>query len=67
VIESSYSDKTLVIKVINSGELKYEPVESGIGISNTKKRLAILFGANGHFQIEQNGEFVISTITITYK
>lgn len=67
LIESTFEDNTLVIKVINSGSLKLESNENGIGISNTKKRLAILFGAKGHFKIEQNGEFVVSTITITYK
>lgn len=44
-IETIVKDDTLIIKIINSGQLlEKEVAESGFGIKNTKQRLQLLYG-----------------------
>ncbi|NOQ72566.1 MAG: hypothetical protein GQ574_11220 [Crocinitomix sp.] len=66
VITKKMAD-TLEITVSNSGQLTSADSEAGIGISNTKKRLAILYGKDAHFSIQQIDDEVVVKINITYK
>jgi hypothetical protein len=58
---------TLKITISNSGELGAAKSEVGIGISNTKKRLEILYGKDASFSIDQIDDEVVVKINITYK
>jgi LytS/YehU family sensor histidine kinase len=58
---------TLSITVRNSGQLNSSLDEAGIGISNTKKRLEILYGKDASFSINQIDDEVVVKINITYK
>ncbi len=60
-------ENTLEITVSNSGLLKIDQKEEGIGISNTKKRLEILYGKDASFSIDQVDDEVVVKINITYK
>ena len=60
-------ENTLEITVSNSGLLKIDQKEEGIGISNTKKRLEILYGKDASFSINQVDDEVVVKINITYK
>jgi len=60
-------ENTLEITVSNSGLLKIDQKEEGIGISNTKKRLEILYGKDASFSISQVDDEVVVKINITYK
>lgn len=60
-------ENTLEITVSNSGFLKIDQKEEGIGISNTKKRLEILYGKDASFSINQVDDEVVVKINITYK
>ena len=69
-IQSFVYDGFLTIEIKNSGQLNNETVsfetsESGIYIENTIKRLASLFGDNGFFSIENDGENeVVATVCV---
>lgn len=60
-------ESTLEITVSNSGLLNPGDSEMGIGILNTKKRLAILYGRDASFSIKQIEDEVVVKINITYK
>ncbi|MDG1913713.1 MAG: histidine kinase [Crocinitomix sp.] len=64
---SNKRENTLEITVSNSGLLKIDQKEEGIGISNTKKRLEILYGKDASFSISQVDDEVVVKINITYK
>lgn len=64
---SEIKDSGLEIKISNSGMLELNSETSGIGISNSKKRLNLLFGANANFSIYQEEDEVIVKINIKYK
>lgn len=65
-LESSFEGKTLEISVKNPGELNPNAAVEGVGIVNTQKRLAILFGENASFSINQKRELVDAKIKIRY-
>ena len=64
---SKKKEEGLDLVISNSGQLNLLNESSGIGISNSKKRLEILFGSNADFHIYQDGEEVVVKITINYK
>jgi two-component system, LytTR family, sensor kinase len=66
VLDSKMKDKSLVITVTNPGKLSSGIAENGIGVANTKKRLEILYGNKGSFEIKQQADKVIATIKIDY-
>lgn len=66
-VVSTKSDDGLELIISNSGQLDLESETSGIGISNSKKRLEILFGNDADFNIYQDGEEVVVKIRIRYK
>ena len=61
------NENALEITISNSGYLKENESLTGIGISNSKKRLNILFGKAADFSIKQVGDEVVVKINITYK
>ncbi len=66
-IEAELQGNTLVLAVSNPGMLDVKRADDGVGISNTKKRLEILFGERASFAINQKGDQVESKIKITYE
>ena len=50
----------------NPGTLNIQLAENGVGIDNTRKRLEIIYGDKGKFDIEQKRDNVIATIKIDY-
>lgn len=66
-ISASHINDILCIEIKNTGKLESDFREKGIGIANTKKRLALLYGKNADFKIEQVGDEVVVVIKIKYK
>jgi len=67
VIISAVKEKnTLNLTVENTGKLDSMASDSGVGIANTKKRLAILFGNETEFKLTQEGDLVKASIKIKY-
>ncbi|UKN02502.1 histidine kinase [Paracrocinitomix mangrovi] len=61
------TDNSLVLTVSNPGTLNDNLAENGVGVANTKKRLEILYGENGSFNIEERDGMVYATIKIDYR
>ncbi len=66
-VVSTKVENGLEILVASSGTLSPNPDLPGIGISNSKKRLEILFGSNASFEIKQVKDEVVVKINIVYK
>jgi len=68
-ITSKKYKENLLLEIKNTGVLKAKKDDEseGIGIKNTQKRLAILFGDKASFEIKQKDEFVVVSIKITCK
>jgi two-component system, LytTR family, sensor kinase len=67
IITAKKQADTLLLTIDNTGKLDEKVAdEDGVGIANTKKRLAILFGENGEFKLFQHGDFVRAMIQIKY-
>ncbi|MBI3135138.1 MAG: histidine kinase [Bacteroidetes bacterium] len=65
IIAAKKEADKLTLTIDNTGKLDARPGdEEGVGIANTKKRLAILFGENAEFGLFQHGEFVRAMIQI---
>lgn len=60
-------ENELHLLISNTGLLDKDQHNGGIGIANSKKRLAILFGQNASFNIEQVEDEVVVKINIVYK
>lgn len=54
----------LELTIINDGRLRTSKNGTSTGLSNTKKRLALLFGENASFSIVEHQEKVICTLTL---
>ncbi len=65
-IESQRLVNSIQISVRNTGELKIES-DTGIGIANTKRRLALQFGDQAEFSIQQIKNSVISRLIFKIK
>lgn len=65
-IKAKFENKILNIDIENTGQLKERLSENGVGISNTKKRLTILFGDETSFDLKQEGDLVKASIKIKY-
>ena len=58
-------DDHLRVVVTNPGSLSEQPSNSsGIGLSNIRKRLALLFGDDQSFALQQQGDEVMATLTL---
>ena len=65
-IESRRHEDRILISVRNTGTLKLES-DTGIGIANTKRRLALQFGDNAEFMLQQVNESVIAQLIFKIK
>ena len=65
-IESQKKDDCILISVRNTGTLKLES-DTGIGIENTKRRLALQFGDHAEFSLQQMKESVIAQLIFKIK
>jgi len=65
-ISAKVSESGLVLEVMNSGKLENLHNSNGtkIGLKNVRERLEKLFGANGKFELKQDGDFVKARIEI---
>lgn len=68
-ISAKVSDNKLILGVSNSGKLENSSNGNGtkIGLKNVRERLDKLFGANGKFELAQDGDFVKAQIEIEEK
>ena len=65
IISARVEDKKLILKIMNTGDLDTVKIsETGIGISNTLKRLQLLYGEEAFFEIKNEGHHVSCTIEI---
>lgn len=65
-ITAQLDNDTLNLQIENSGKMS-EPINTnGIGLSNTEKRLAILFANNSQFELVEEDNFVKAKIRIKY-
>lgn len=68
VIKSFLENNSLVIEVINSGQLTESPPsvsttkKSGIGIENTRRRLAMLYGEKAFFNLTNWGNLEVKAM-----
>lgn len=66
-IKTEVSENNLHVEIRNAGQLKLneETNDSGFGLINTKKRLALIYGEEAHFSIKnENEETVLTKILI---
>jgi len=65
-ISAKVSDNKLILEVSNSGKLENNSNGNGtkIGLKNVRERLEKLFGADGKFELTQDGDFVKARIEI---
>jgi two-component system, LytTR family, sensor kinase len=63
LIRAKREDDALILEVENTGKLKTE-VDTGVGIMNARRRLALLYGDDAHFFLSQKGQRVIARIKI---
>jgi two-component system, LytTR family, sensor kinase len=64
-VEASRIGESLQIRMRNSGKLDAASVE-GIGLKNTRERLANLYGAAGRFALSQHGGGVLAVIDLPW-
>ena len=65
-LAAKFDNDVLNIVITNPGTLNDSLAENGVGVANTKKRLNILYGEKGSFDIKQQQEDVVATIKIDY-
>lgn len=66
IISATYKNAELLLTVENTGKIDATDSDNGVGVANTKKRLAILFADNAEFKLFQDGNFVKASIKIRY-
>ncbi|MBK6526853.1 MAG: hypothetical protein IPG07_15635 [Crocinitomicaceae bacterium] len=66
IIHATYKNSELLLTVENTGKIDATDSENGVGVANTKKRLAILFADNAEFKLFQDGNFVKASFKIKY-
>ena len=58
------SDDTLSIEVRNTGKLQIAQDSTQLGLKNIRQRLKLLYGAQGRFDLKEEGEEVVARIQI---
>lgn len=64
-IRAGYKNDTLELYIENTGKLEAAS-DNGVGVSNTRKRLSILFRGKADFKLYQEGDKVVVFIKIQY-
>jgi hypothetical protein len=59
-VSATRGDRELLLEIRNTGALG--AVTEGIGVRNVRERLAVMFGTNTHFALEQHAEYVSAVI-----
>src|SRR5690606_34733518 len=57
-------EKDIQVSVENSGTVDIKGFRAGIGLRNTKKRLALLYGEKAGFSIKSENGLVVTHITL---
>jgi two-component system, LytTR family, sensor kinase len=63
LIACTEKENTITISVKNSGKIATK-TDLGVGLQNLKRRLAIQFNGEADYTLKEEGEYVISTITL---
>jgi two-component system, LytTR family, sensor kinase len=64
-LKALVKDGNLFIQIKNSGTFDEQKIpETGFGIKSTMQRLDLLFGGRSSFKIYNNGEFVVTELTL---
>lgn len=64
-IQTHFKRKYWVLEILNSGEFTSEKSDdTGIGLSNTRERLKLVFGAKAKIKITNEEQMVVARITI---
>lgn len=64
IIETKQIENKIIISVSNSGQIS-QKIDTGIGIENTKRRLALQFGDSAEFELLQKEELVVAQLIFT--
>ena len=63
-ITAARVESSLLLTIRNSGKLGKVTTEKGVGLSNTRHRLELLFGQEASFDLREAGKFVVATLTL---
>lgn len=64
-VVTRYTGHVLNIKIYNTGQIQYEPSDTGFGLINTRQRLELLFGNKAIFRVSNSdSRTVLSEIII---
>jgi len=54
----------LQLDVRNTGTLRERAFSTGTGLNNLEQRLMLGFGSAGHFELRQDGEYVVASLRL---
>jgi two-component system LytT family sensor kinase len=66
-IQARRTDSTLTLDIRNSRATLAFPARPGIGVTNCRERLALLFGESARVDLEQDGDGVRSRVTLPWR
>jgi sensor histidine kinase YesM len=62
-ISARVSGDRLQLRVANSGSLRGIGTVTGLGLSNTRERLQLIYGDAASLTLEPDGSFVVATVS----
>jgi two-component system, LytTR family, sensor kinase len=66
-IQARRDDATLTVEIRNSRATLAFPTRLGIGVTNCRERLALLFGDAARIDLQQDGDHVLSRVTLPWR
>ena len=66
IISCKENEDIIIMSVKNSGKIASK-TDLGVGLQNLKRRLAIQFNGEANYSLKEEGDYVISTITLKRK
>lgn len=66
-VTASRGGDTLTLDVLNDGKLPPEKLREGVGLSNTRQRLQVLYGDASSLTLQNTAGGVLATITLPYR
>lgn len=66
-VTASRNGDTLTLDVRNEGQRLPEQFQDGVGLSNTRQRLQVLYGDAASFALHDTASGVLATITLPYR